>query len=522
MDALATEQIQDQRGKKRRAGGEDRAAQGLVDRLVDHLRRDVRTLATQFTESVEDHDRVVDRKADNRQERGHHVEADLEVINQRPAKEAAQVGAEGEAGHRHQHVVDERHDGCKAEGDVLEPHPHVEHDHQQARQHRVDRGDLRVASHLATDRVGREIDRGVGEFLRHPLHHPPCRLHVERRGDRPVAVGLGTARGSLRLGRVRLQFEGRVGHTLGLQGVLDGRPQRGPVDLLGKVEGHGRRERPGLGSRLVGPGRRCDLAKAHRIGGQPARKHLLKRLLDLIVAAHRGVDLITRAGGDIGGGHGAHRRVGEHGDGLPHLGDIERLVGLECHLHARATGEVDVEQPLATLRGGGHAQQNEGQRTDDGGLHPADELEVGLSEEPGHRQLPQPTVPLGEIEGHPGTIHRREQVQHQPEDQRDGEALQLVCAHRKQHHGRNERREIRVDDRRERPLEPVANRHADGCPAIRLLPHALVDEHVGIDRHAHGEHEAGQAGERERRLERDHQRNDEQDIEQHRQVGHEP
>ena len=179
MDALATEQIQDQRGKKRRAGGEDRAAQCLIDRLVDHLRRDVRTLATQFTESVEDHDRVVDRKADNRQERGHHVETDLEVINQRPAKKAAQVGAEGEAGHRHQHVVDECHDGCEAEGDVLEPHPHVEHDHQQARQHRVERGDLRVASHLTTDRVGREIDRRIGEFLRHPLHHPPCRLHVE-------------------------------------------------------------------------------------------------------------------------------------------------------------------------------------------------------------------------------------------------------------------------------------------------------------------------------------------------------
>ena len=303
---------------------------------------------------------------------------------------------------------------------------------------------------------------------------------------------------------------------------MDRGPQRGPVDLFGEVEGHGRGERPRLGSRLVRPARRCDLAKAHGIGGQPAWKHLSKRLFDLVVIPNRGIDLVAGAVGDIRCTHGTHGDVGQHGDSLPHLGDVERLLRLERHLHAGATGEVDVEEPLSTLGSRGQSQQDEGQRADDCRPHPADKLEVGVAEDLRHRQPSQPAVALGEVEGHPRAEDRREQVEHEAEDERNRKTLQLVGAHGKQYERRNQRREIGVNDRGKGSRKAVADRRAHTRSPLRLFPHTFVDQHVGIDRHAHGEDEAGEASQRERRLERDHQRHDEQDVEQHRQVGDEP
>ena len=198
------------------------------------------------------------------------------------------------------------------------------------------------------------------------------------------------------------------------------------------------------------------------------------------------------------------------------------MVGLELHLHARATREVDVEESLAPLPGGRQARQDEEHRADDRRLHPLDELKVGLAEDPGHRERRDPAVSLGEIEHHPRAEHGREQVEEQAEEQRDGKALELVGADRKQHDRRDQRGQVGVDDRRQRPLKAVADRHPHGGAAVDLLPHPLVDEHVGINGHAHREHEAGETGEGEGGFERDHHRHHEQDVEQHREVGDQP
>ena len=45
--------------------------------------------------------------------------------------------------------------------------------------------------------------------------------------------------------------------------------------------------------------------------------------------------------------HAAHGHVGQLGHGLAHVGDVVRLVLGEQHLHARAAGEVDIQQFLA-------------------------------------------------------------------------------------------------------------------------------------------------------------------------------
>ena len=48
-------------------------------------------------------------------------------------------------------------------------------------------------------------------------------------------------------------------------------------------------------------------------------------------------------------------------------------------------------------------------------------------------------------------------------------------------------------------LKPVSIALIVERPALRFLAHAFVDQHVGVHRHAHREHDAGNAGQRQRR-----------------------
>ena len=58
-------------------------------------------------------------------------------------------------------------------------------------------------------------------------------------------------------------------------------------------------------------------------------------------------------------------------------------------------------------------------------------------------------------------------------------------------------------------------------PACGLLAHALVDQHVGIDRHAHGQHDAGDAGQRQRRAEAGQDADHQEVVGDQRDVGEE-
>ena len=55
-----------------------------------------------------------------------------------------------------------------------------------------------------------------------------------------------------------------------------------------------------------------------------------------------------------------------------------------------------------------------------------------------------------------------------------------------------------------------------------LLADALVDQHVRIDRHADREHDAGDAGQRQRRAEQRHRGEDEEDVHAERKIGEDP
>ena len=55
--------------------------------------------------------------------------------------------------------------------------------------------------------------------------------------------------------------------------------------------------------------------------------------------------------------------------------------------------------------------------------------------------------------------------------------------------------------------------------AAHLLADALVDQHVGVDRDADGQHDAGDAGQRQRRVEQRQHAKDHRDVDRHRDVG---
>ncbi len=56
-------------------------------------------------------------------------------------------------------------------------------------------------------------------------------------------------------------------------------------------------------------------------------------------------------------------------------------------------------------------------------------------------------------------------------------------------------------------------------PAAHLLADALVDQHVGVDRDADGQHDAGDAGQRQRRVEQRQDAEDHRDVDRDRDVG---
>ena len=85
VQALAAEDVEDdddQPGGERR---QDRPAQGLVDGVVDHLGGQVRRLALDLADPVEDDDRVVDREPDQGQERRDDRQVDLELVDHEQA-----------------------------------------------------------------------------------------------------------------------------------------------------------------------------------------------------------------------------------------------------------------------------------------------------------------------------------------------------------------------------------------------------------------------------------------------------
>src|ERR1700691_385073 len=82
------------------------------------------------------------------------------------------------------------------------------------------------------------------------------------------------------------------------------------------------------------------------------------------------------------------------------------------------------------------------------------------------------------VEDEPGAEDPREEAAHDPDDERDGEALHRPGTVLGEDQARDEDRDVAVEDRRERLVVPGLHRRADAPPAPELFADALVDEHV--------------------------------------------
>ena len=121
VDHAAAEKVERHRGEEHRAGGDDGAAQGLVERLIDDIAEAAANAELQvFPDTVEDDDGVVDGKADDGQHGGDHGGVEF------AAGEA--VAADG-----HQHVVQDGDDGTDGEGEFVAER-HVNQDAEQREQ----------------------------------------------------------------------------------------------------------------------------------------------------------------------------------------------------------------------------------------------------------------------------------------------------------------------------------------------------------------------------------------------------
>ena len=103
---------------------------------------------------------------------------------------------------------------------------------------------------------------------------------------------------------------------------------------------------------------------------------------------------------------------------------------------------------------------------------------------------------------------RREHRGHDAEAVDDGEAAHRSGAEGQERDAGDQRRHVRVEDRAERALVACVQRRVRCRTPAQLLADALVDEDVGVDRHAERQRDGRDAGQRQRRL-------------QHRQEGHE-
>ncbi len=212
----------------------------------------------------------------------------------------------------------------------------------------------------------------------------------------------------------------------------------------------------------------------------------------------------------------------------------------------RAAGEVDRED----VRDVAHAlEDREGERGDDDADRDRRELaEVGderdvhaVPHRLHHRRLPGGLLGERRLEDDLRDEERGEHRGRDARDERHREAADEARADDEEDHAREDGRDVAVEDRREGAL--VARHHGrEAGPArLHLLARALVDEDVGVHRHADGEQQARDAGQRqhrqahqraagERRVARhlreqarghDRAERQQDEVEHHREVGHE-
>ncbi len=116
-----------------------------------------------------------------------------------------------------------------------------------------------------------------------------------------------------------------------------------------------------------------------------------------------------------------------------------------------------------------------------------------------HGQRFDPIAVEQEIENQPRHHERGEQARRDTDGQRHTETFDRSGAHENQDHGRNQRRDVRIEDRSERARITGVNRAAQCFALGQFLTQTFVDQHVRVHRHADGQYHTRDTRQRERR-----------------------
>ena len=164
MNALAAESVQDCHDDQSREGGQQRSAQSLIDAGVDHVSGQVGTLPTDFPNSVEDDDGVVQRITHDRQQCSHNRKTDLELLDQQEAEGTRQPGADSDRTQRHEDIMDQGNNRRQAKNHTLKSDPNIDHDPEQTGQQRRNCLPLHLTRHLTANLIRRWPDRSTGKL----------------------------------------------------------------------------------------------------------------------------------------------------------------------------------------------------------------------------------------------------------------------------------------------------------------------------------------------------------------------
>src|ERR1700730_18067227 len=134
-----------------------------------------------------------------------------------------------------------------------------------------------------------------------------------------------------------------------------------------------------------------------------------------------------------------------------------------------------------------------------------------------HALRPLPSHPARDDQA--GERERGENRGDDADAKRHGEAAHRPGADIEQHGGGDEGGDVGIQNRRQRALEAGVDRGNRSAPAAQFLADALIDQHVGIDRDADRQHDAGDARQRERGIQQRQHAEDHRDVDGAREIG---
>ena len=120
------------------------------------------------------------------------------------------------------------------------------------------------------------------------------------------------------------------------------------------------------------------------------------------------------------------------------------------------------------------------------------------------------------VEDQPGHEHRSEETRQKSDRQTYREPFHRPVAEVHQNHRAEQCGQIAVQHGGEGLFIPEIDRAGQCLAGIQLLADAFEDQHVGVDRHAEGEDDSGDAGHGHRRTERGHRTEDEHHVDRQR------